>query len=69
VGDVVAGAGAGILCAQAGYWLLPVWKRCLGIDRRDARRLMRRAASPLVVGTPFYLPDERAAGLSCSIML
>lgn len=69
VGDVVAGAGAGILCAQAGYWLLPVWKRCLGIDRRDARRRMRRAASPLVVGTPFYLPDERAAGLSCSIML
>jgi len=69
VGDVVAGAGAGILCAQAGYWMLPVWKRVLGIEQRDARRRMKKENAPLVVGTPFYLPDERAVGLSCSIVL
>ena len=69
VGDVVAGAGAGILCAQAGYWMLPVWKRWFGIDRRDALRRAKRENRPLVVGAPFYLPGERVAGVSCSIML
>lgn len=69
VGDVVAGAGAGILCANAGYWMLPVWKRWFGIDRRDEIRRRKKENQPLVVATPFYLNEERAAGLSCSIVL
>ena len=69
VGDVLAGAGTGILCANAGYWMLPVWKRWLHIDQRDAARRAKRENPPTVVATPFYLHDERAAGLSCSILL
>jgi membrane-associated phospholipid phosphatase len=29
--DVVVGAGTGILCAEAGYWLLPVFHRVIGV--------------------------------------
>ena len=69
VGDVMAGAGTGILCANAGYWLLPVWKRCFGIDRRDQARKARKQNKPLVVASPFYLHEEKAAGFSCSLVL
>lgn len=69
VGDVLAGAGTGILCANAGYWLLPVWKRLFKIDKRDAARRAKKAGSPVVVAAPFYQPDDRAAGLSCSLVL
>ncbi len=69
VGDVLAGAGAGILCANAGYWMLPVWKRWMGIDKRDAKRQMKKENRPIVVAVPFYLQEERAAGLSCSLVL
>lgn len=69
VGDVLAGAGAGILCANAGYWMLPVWKRWFKIDQRDAARLMKKGNRPVVVAVPFYLQEDRAAGLSCSIVL
>ena len=65
VGDVLAGAGVGILCADAGYWLLPVWKRVLRIDGRTSRP---RSVNS-VVALPFYQPDDRAAGLSCCITL
>lgn len=69
VGDVLTGAGIGILCADAGYWLLPVWKRCFGIDRRDAARRAKKENKRTFVATPFYLQTDRAAGLSCSILL
>ncbi len=68
VGDVLAGAGTGILCANAGYWMLPVWKRLFHIDQRDAKHL-RREPKSVVVASPFYLYDTRSAGLSCSILL
>lgn len=32
VSDVIAGAGVGILSAEAGYLMLPVWHRLLGIN-------------------------------------
>ena len=62
VGDVLAGAGVGILCADAGYWMLPVWKRLFRIDKK-------KESTPLMVAAPFYLHDEKAAGLSCSLVL
>ena len=35
--DVIAGAGIGILSAQAAYWLLPLERRLLGWDKnRDS---------------------------------
>ena len=63
VGDVLAGAGVGILCADAGYWMLPVWKRLFRIDQK------KKESKPLMVAAPFYLQDEKAAGLSCSLFL
>ncbi|MDR1407181.1 MAG: phosphatase PAP2 family protein [Tannerella sp.] len=38
VSDVVAGAGIGILSAEVGYMMLPVWHRLFGID--GGRRLV-----------------------------
>lgn len=35
--DVVAGAGIGILCAKAGYWMLPVWKRTFKFKAKSAK--------------------------------
>ena len=35
VSDVVAGAGIGILSAEVGYMLLPVWHNVLGIKNND----------------------------------
>ncbi len=35
VSDVVAGAGIGILSAELGYLLLPVWHNVLGINNKD----------------------------------
>lgn len=67
VGDVLAGAGVGILCADAGYWLLPVWKRLFRINDREARRAEKGISA--VVAVPFYQPEDRGAGLSCSITL
>lgn len=68
VGDVLTGAGVGILCADAGYWLLPVWKR---LFRLDDKGLMERKKESrrVIVAAPFYQQEDRAAGLSCSIVL
>ena len=62
VGDVLAGAGVGILCADAGYWMLPVWKRLFRIDKK-------KESTPILVAAPFYIQDDKAAGLSCSLVL
>ena len=62
VGDVFTGAGIGILSANAGYWMLPVWKRWLKLDKK-------KESKRTVVAAPFYLQDDKAAGLSCSIVL
>ena len=36
LGDVVAGAGVGILSARIAHWLLPLERRILGMDRSDS---------------------------------
>lgn len=35
IGDVVGAAGIGILSARIGYWLLPLEKKLLGLDRKE----------------------------------
>jgi len=69
VGDVLAGAGVGILCADAGYWMLPVWKRLFKINQRDEARRRKKESVNMVVAAPFYSPEDHASGLSCSILL
>ncbi len=69
VGDVLTGAGVGILCADAGYWMLPVWKRLFRIDQKDAYRQAKKESRRTIVAAPFYQQENKAAGLSCSIVL
>lgn len=51
LGDVMAGAGIGLLSAHIGYWLLPVERRLFGL--RDSRAT--------VVAAPSYDPFSRSA--------
>lgn len=70
VGDVLAGAGVGILCANAGYWMLPVWKRWLRFEKvNEGGHRTKKESKRLVVAAPFYQAEDRAAGLSCQILL
>lgn len=72
VGDVIAGAGAGILCANAGYWMLPVWKRWFGKKNAPEIRLLEEESKPsthpIIVAVPFYDNDYHAAGIACNIV-
>ena len=61
--DVLAGAGIGILCARAGYWLLPLERRLFGLDRP------RGASRTSAVVAPFYAPPSRTLGLSLALTL
>jgi len=71
VGDVMAGAGVGILCAHAGYWMLPVWKRLFRISDKEQRHVQTLNAprqAPVIVAAPFYQQDDHAAGLACAVI-
>jgi len=69
VGDVLAGAGAGILCANAGYWMLPVWKRWFKIkDSAPGAPSLKEGQSPVIVAAPFYDSECRGAGIACNIV-
>lgn len=73
VGDVLTGAGVGILCANAGYWMLPVWKRWLKITDNPSEIGIAggnrgRDGMPIIVATPFYNIEDHAAGLTCNIV-
>lgn len=71
VGDVIAGAGAGILCANAGYWMLPVWKRWFGKKNATETTLLEerpQPSHPIIVAAPFYDGEYRAAGIACNIV-
>lgn len=54
VSDVIAGAGVGILSAEVGYLLLPVWHNVLGIKDKD---------KSLVI-TPIVSTNTAGVGLS-----
>ena len=77
VGDVLAGAGVGILCANAGYWMLPVWKRWFGSRHQSNGRqtdseiiYFHREAkeAPIIVAVPFFQAEDHAAGIACNIV-
>lgn len=57
--DVLAGAGIGILSAQAGEWLLPFNRRWLGLDKRRGEQL---------VVCPSYMPQTRTAALTAAMV-
>lgn len=50
VSDVVTGAGIGILSAELGYMLLPVWHNLLGIKEKDKSLVVMPIASPENMG-------------------
>ena len=56
--DVVGGAGLGILCARAGYWLVPLEKRWFGWDNRTRLK---------IGAVPYYDPIGRAFGASMAM--
>jgi hypothetical protein len=53
--DILAGAGAGILSARIGYWLLPFNRRLIGRGK---------AASSRFVIAPYYMKRQGGIGLS-----
>lgn len=67
--DVLAGAGIGILCARAGYWLLPLERRLFGLDRRCAASASPRPSVSSAVVAPFYAPPSRTLGLSLALVI
>ena len=75
VSDVLTGAGVGILCANAGYWMLPVWKRLFKIQDkpRVTADTMPESSShhlhaPIIVAAPFYTVEDHGIGLACNIV-
>ncbi len=54
--DVIAGAGIGILSANIGYWMLPVYKRWFKLE------------DSTVAVLPFYTPTTKSAGLAMSVV-
>ena len=56
--DVVGGAGLGILCARAGYWLVPFEKRLFGWENRT---------QVMFGAVPYYDPANRAFGASMAM--
>ena len=63
VTDVVAGAGFGILTTHAAYWLLPLERRWLGLDKR------RRSKDMGLMFVPTYEHDTHTVGLAFSAQL
>lgn len=62
--DVVAGAGFGILCANAAYWLLPLERKLFGMDSKlSGASHYSWQASPFVVS----MPTGACYGLTMSI--
>lgn len=51
--DVIGGAGLGILCARAGYWLVPLEKKLFGWQNRT---------QVMIGAVPYYDPVDRAYG-------
>ncbi len=50
ISDVVTGAGIGLLSAELGYILLPVWHSVLGIKQKDKNLVILPIASPENMG-------------------
>lgn len=68
VNDVLAGAGAGILATHAAYWLLPLERRWLGLEKRRSASV-RPSADAAFLLLPTYDAYNRSVGLSFSASL
>lgn len=63
VGDVLMGAGVGVLSAEVGFWMLPVWQRWFKLD--DSRPERKVAGTNVVVmATPYYDAEYRGGGVA-----
>ena len=63
INDVIAGMGAGILAVHASYWLLPLERRWLGLDKRSPHR------ETGLLFLPTYEPQTRTAGVVFAMQL
>lgn len=61
LGDVLAGAGIGILSAEIGYWLLPYGRKLFGVKGK--------MTGPVLTFAPSYDPYVRAPGLALHFSL
>ncbi|MBO4635339.1 MAG: phosphatase PAP2 family protein [Bacteroidales bacterium] len=52
VSDLIAGAGLGILCANAAYWLMPFERKLFGVDSA----VPSRQGAPALSAVPFCAP-------------
>lgn len=50
ISDVVVGAGVGIMSAEIGYMLLPIWHNVLGIKEKDKSLVIAPVVSPESAG-------------------
>ncbi len=62
LGDVISGAGIGIISARIGYWLLPLEKRILGLDDKKKNK-----ASMVVV--PSFDVQSNSYGMTMTVLL
>lgn len=53
--DVIAGAGIGILSARIGYWMLPLYRKWFGWDKKKK--------DAMLVLSPQYEPETRQIGI------
>lgn len=56
VNDVIAGAGIGILSARVGYWMLPLYRKWFGWNKRNK--------DTTLVLSPQYDPSSRNGGFA-----
>ena len=55
--DLLMGAGIGILCARAGYWLVPCERRLFRLDSR-------KSSSPSMAALPAFDPASRSVQMA-----
>ena len=63
VNDILAGAGMGILAVHGAYWLLPVERRLLGLDKKNRKR------DTAMMLLPTYNVQTRTVGLAFAAQL
>lgn len=62
-GDVITGAGIGILSAHVGYWLLPFEKKIFGFDQKENKG--EKSSSMIIV--PTYDTANNAYGMALAL--
>lgn len=60
IGDVIGGAGVGILSARIGYWLVPLERKLFRLPAHESQKIA-------VAAMPFYDPQSHSAGAAVAI--